>query len=111
MKYIVKFWMIILFLSIFGCGGGNIGRNFDDTFVSKIEKNVTTKSQIRQNIGDPSSITTTSMGEVWTYMFTDAYGQYYVQAYTSGLYKANPTNKNLTIFFTGDTVTEFSYTR
>lgn len=109
-RVIILFGMTFL-LTILGCHSMDIGNNFNDSYVSSIQKNVTTKAQIRQNIGEPHSVSTTTGMETWTYQFTDAYAKSYQQASTFGLIREKPTNKLLIIIFSGDKVADYNYTR
>ena|SRR3989304_2120611 len=52
-----------------GCAG-SIGRDFNTSYLSSIERGVTTKAQVRQNLGEPSSVMTSSLaGETWSYQY------------------------------------------
>ena len=75
-----KSWMPVLLaaaVALAGCASTAQGRKFDDGFVAQIKKNVTTKDQVRQALGDPVSVNTTSDLETWTYSYSDAYGRGY----------------------------------
>lgn len=108
----ITHWVLLFAIGLLaGCAAGDIGQDFDDTAVAKIQKNETSKAQIRQYFGEPFSVSTTSGMETWTYQYTNAYGVGYTQAATYGLVKEKPINKMLIIMFTGDRVTEYQYTR
>ena len=101
-----------LFLTLtIGCHRFDIGNDFNDSYISSIQKNITTKDQIRSNIGEPHSVTTSTGMETWTYQFTNAYATASTQAATFGLVREKPINKTLIIMFSGDKVVDFNYTR
>lgn len=76
------------------------GRDFDDSYVPQIQKNVTSKDDIRAHFGEPMSIATTQATELWTYR--------YETTSASGDAKKK---KNLTIEFTADKVQDVKYTK
>lgn len=94
-----------------GCAATAQGRKFDDSYVSQIKKNVTTKAQIRQAFGEPQTTSKASDTETWIYQYSDAYGRGYVQAATFGLVKEKSDDQTLMVIFKGDVVMEFTYTK
>jgi outer membrane protein assembly factor BamE (lipoprotein component of BamABCDE complex) len=109
-----KTWMPILLaaaVAVAGCASTAQGRKFDSSYVAQIKKNVTTKEQIRQALGEPVSMSTSSDLETWTYSYSDAYGRGYVQAATFGLVKEKSEDQTLIIVFKGGVVVEFTHTK
>lgn len=112
MKLIFSVFAICVGL-LFGCatGAGDIGKDFDDSYVPKIQKNVTTKAEIRQHFGEPASVSTSTAGEIWTYQYTNAYATSYMKMSTYGLVNEKTINKQLFVIFSGDRVLEYQYTK
>lgn len=97
--------------SLDGPAASDTGRPFDDTYVAQIKKGVTTKADVRKNIGEPWQTTTTAGNDSWTYHYSNAYGNAYTRAVSLGLYRKDPINKMLVISFSGDKVADYSYTK
>jgi outer membrane protein assembly factor BamE (lipoprotein component of BamABCDE complex) len=110
-----KSWMPLVLaaaaLAAAGCASTAQGRKFDEAYVAQIKKNVTTKEQVRQALGDPVSVSTTSDLETWTYSYSDAYGRGYVQAATFGLVKQKSDDQSLILVFKGGVVVDYTYTK
>ena len=109
-----KTWIaawLALAVAVGGCASHAQGRKFDDSYVAQIKKNVTTKDQIRQALGEPVSVSTTSDLETWTYSYSDAYGRGYVQAATFGLVKQKSDDQMLIVVFKANVVVEFTHTK
>lgn len=79
------------------------GRDFDDGYVARIQKSVTSKDEILRNLGEPVSRATSEGSEIWVY-------RYERQAGTGANAKA-VAKKNLTIIFTGDRVQDVTYAK
>jgi SmpA / OmlA family len=97
--------------SLDGPAASDTGKPFDDAYVAQIKKGVTTKADIRKNIGEPWQTTTTAGNDSWTYHYSNAYGNAYARAASFGLYRVDPINKMLVISFSGDKVADYSYTK
>lgn len=109
-----KSWMPVLLaaaVALAGCASTAQGRKFDDGFVAQIKKNVTTKDQVRQALGEPVSMSTTSDLETWTYSYSDAYGRGYVQAATFGLVKQKSDDQMLIVVFKAGVVVDYTHTK
>ena len=95
--------------SLAGCAGAvpadpaGPGRDFDDGYVASIRKDVTSKDDIRRNLGEPASRATTEGTEVWVYRYEKQAG--------AGADAKAVAKKNLTIVFTGDRVQDLTYSR
>jgi len=72
--------VIILLTAVFllgACGSVKVGRDFDvGVFAAKIEQGVTTQSQVRSWLGDPTSVgislaTDGERFDEWTYYFAE----------------------------------------
>jgi outer membrane protein assembly factor BamE (lipoprotein component of BamABCDE complex) len=111
MKTMLAVCALALAAGLAGCASNAQGRKFDDAYVSQIKKNVTTKAQIRENLGEPVSVSTTSDLETWTYSYSNAYGRAYIQAATFGLVKEKSDDQNLIVVFKGNVVVEFTHTK
>ena len=104
-------------LSAAGCGSldgpaaSDTGRPFDDAYVAQIKKGVTTKDEVRKNIGEPWQTTATSGNDTWTYHYSNAYANAYTRAISAGIYRKEPINKMLVITFSGNKVLDYSYTK
>ena len=87
-----------------------IGRDINKSSVSAIERGVTTKAQVRQNLGEPNSITTTSTGEIWSYRYMQ--GMNYAETWGAflGTRDYGGVHKMLIVTFDGDRVKDYSYT-
>lgn len=94
-----------------GPAASDTGRPFDDAYVSQIRKGVTTKAEIRKNIGEPYQTTVTGGHDSWTYHYSNAYSNGLKRSQSFGLYRVDPINKMLVITFAGDKVLDFSYTK
>ena len=67
---ITRNMLIIVLAVLVGAGcAPKMGRDINKSSVSAIERGVTTKAQVRQNLGEPNSVTTTSTGEIWSYRY------------------------------------------
>jgi hypothetical protein len=97
--------------SLEGPAASDTGRPFDDAYVAQIKKGVTTKADVRKNIGEPWQTTTTAGNDSWTYHYSNAYGNAYTRAISFGLYRKDPINRMLVISFSGDKVADYSYTK
>lgn len=104
-------WMVLFTCLIAGCAAASYGRKFDDTSVSQIRKNVTTKAQIRANFGEPLSVTTSTELETWTYQYSNAYGRVYIQMATYGLVREQSDDQMLVVIFKDGKVVDFNYTK
>lgn len=97
--------------SLDGPAASDSGRPFDDAYVAQIKKGVTTKADIRKNIGEPWQTTTTAGNDSWTYHYSDAYANAYKRSASFGIYRKDPIYKMLVISFSGDKVADYSYTK
>ena len=79
------------------------GRDFDDAYVARIQKNVTSKDEILRNLGEPVSRATSEGTEIWVYRHEKQAG--------SGADAKAVAKKNLTIVFTGDRVQDVTYAK
>lgn len=93
-----------------GCSTYSQGRKFDDAYVARIQRGTTTKADVRAHIGDPSSVTATSEGDVWTYQYTDGGSYWNMVASTYGMASQQINLQMLTITFAGDRVKDFTHT-
>lgn len=85
------------------------GREFDTGYVAQIQRGVTTKTDVRQHLGEPVSVTTAGNGEdVWSYAHQKGPNQMQavLGAYTG---KVPMSMQSLTIIFTGDTVKDYTF--
>jgi outer membrane protein assembly factor BamE (lipoprotein component of BamABCDE complex) len=107
----IKRIALILVLVVLVCPGCSpIGRDIKKSSVSGIERGVTTKAQVRQNLGEPQSVRTTSTGEVWSYRYMQGmnYGESWAALF--GAREYGGTSKMLIVIFDGDRVKDYSYT-
>jgi len=97
--------MVAVFLS--SCAMSR-GKNFDSLYVDKIERGVTTKADIRKNIGEPHSVTVSSFGDSWSYQYLR--GPNLIQIYGNmlGADNSGGENKSLTIIFSGNVVKDYT---
>lgn len=79
------------------------GRDFDDSYVARIQKGVTSKEDILRSLGEPVSRATSQGTEIWVYRHERRAG--------SGADAKALEKKNLTIVFTGDRVQDVTYAR
>ena len=93
-----------------GCSTGSAGRDFNGSYVSSIERNVTTKAEVRKNFGEPLSVTTTSEGEVWAYQYADRGSFTKALGAEFGLNARQINSKTLMITFKGERVKDFTHT-
>ena len=77
------------------------GRDFDASYVERIQKKVTSKEDILRHLGEPVSRATTEGTEVWVYR--------HERQVDAGLETKAVRKKNLTIVFTGDRVQDLTY--
>jgi outer membrane protein assembly factor BamE (lipoprotein component of BamABCDE complex) len=91
-----------------GCAP-KIGRDFNKSSISNIEPGVTTKAEVRENLGQPQTITTKSTEEVWSYQYME--GANYPEAWAAffGARERGGIGKMLVVTFDGDRVRDFSY--
>lgn len=103
---------IVMITIMIGCASVryNTGKEFDETKMALIKKNVTTKNDILELFGEPISKTITNDGlETWTYqhvLTTSNATVIIIYVQTSG----SSQLKNLTIKFTNNIVTDYQYT-
>lgn len=82
---------------------------FNENYVSQIKKGVTTKADIRTNLGDPHAVTTTSSGETWTYTYAN-FGSY-LGAVRSTFTGGSDVHeeKELVVSFRGNVVRDYKF--
>jgi outer membrane protein assembly factor BamE (lipoprotein component of BamABCDE complex) len=103
--------LVVVLTALVGPGcAPKIGRDFNTSYVSGIERGITTKAEVRQNLGEPHSVTTTSGGEIWSYRYMQGsnYAQDVGALFGTREYKGM-SQKMLTITFAGDRVKDFMY--
>ena len=107
---IITGFLIALLLT--GCASGRYGRELDPSFVQQIERGKTTKAEIRRQLGEPLTVTTSPQGEMWRYSYSGglAYWDMMAAGLTGSLDPASVKVQNLTIIFEGDLVKDFSFT-
>jgi outer membrane protein assembly factor BamE (lipoprotein component of BamABCDE complex) len=109
---VTRIALIVVLALLVGAGcAPKIGRDFNASYLSSIERGVTTKSQVRQNLGEPSSVTTSSLaGETWSYQYMEGaglaqtYGNFFRNEYTN-----MGSHKMLVVTFDGDRVKDYTY--
>jgi outer membrane protein assembly factor BamE (lipoprotein component of BamABCDE complex) len=101
---------ILVFLALPACSTYSSGTKFDDSYVTSIKRGVTTKKEIRNNIGEPASVTSTSEGDVWTYQYTDGGSYKNMVGSAFGLTSQQINMQLLTIHFSGEKVKDFTHT-
>lgn len=101
---------ILLAVTLAACAT-KLGRDFDDAYARQIKPGETTKSQIREKLGQPAGLLRTSGDEeVWTYAYYQGRG-----ALGSLFGTVDPefgeqgSQKRLTVSFKGDSVTESKF--
>jgi len=95
---------------VIGCAT-KIGRDFNTSYISQIVRGKTTKAQVRENIGIPKSVTTTSAGEMWLYQQFEGGNYFENMGAALGMSELKSKHKSLTITFDGNLVKDFSYTK
>lgn len=88
-----------------------VGKEFDPSYVNKIVAGKTTKEDIRQNIGEPHSVTTTNQGETWSYQHVERGNMIdtYKWMIVGGDSKINM--QSLSITFEGDKVKTYALSK
>lgn len=85
------------------------GQDFNESYTSQIKRGKTTKDDIRANIGEPTSVTTTSEGETWIYSYTQG-GNYFQNVGAAfGASSFKNQGKELTVIFRGNVVKDFKF--
>ena len=110
MKLTVFVLSAIIALTSAGCSTPSSGAKFNDSYVTNIKRGSTTKAEIRKNIGEPASITSTAEGEVWTYQYTDGGSYMNMVGAAYGLNSQKINMQMLTVVFTGEKVKDFTHT-
>jgi len=88
-----------------------VGRDFDSSYAQKIKAGVTTKAEVRQNVGPPDSVNISSRGETWQYMYMKSGNYAQNMGAVFGVTPAKLEMRSLVITFEGDVVKNFSATR
>jgi outer membrane protein assembly factor BamE (lipoprotein component of BamABCDE complex) len=106
---ITRIVLIVVLAITAGPGCWAFGRDIKKSSVSGIERGVTTKAQVRENLGEPQSVRTTSTGEVWSYRYMR--GMSYGESWAAllGAREYGGVNKMLVVTFDGDRVKDYSY--
>lgn len=111
-KLALNLSFLILVALLGGCAP-SIGHEFDATYIDKIVRGKTTKAEIRQNMGEPMSITITDAGsergESWMYQHVQGkglIGQYV--SYFKGENVFSGDSISCMISFKGDKVENYS---
>ena len=107
---ITRIALIVVLAVLVGPGcTPKIGRDINKSSVSAIERGVTTKAQVRANLGEPKSVTTTSTGETWSYQYMQGmnYGETWAALFGARDYGG--IHKMLIVTFDGDRVKDYSY--
>jgi outer membrane protein assembly factor BamE (lipoprotein component of BamABCDE complex) len=100
--------VVLALLIVPGCVP-KIGRDFNKSSISNIEPGVTTKAEVRENLGQPQTITAKSTEEVWSYQYME--GANYPEAWAAffGAREHRGIGKMLVVTFEGDRVSDFLY--
>jgi outer membrane protein assembly factor BamE (lipoprotein component of BamABCDE complex) len=100
--------VVVALLIVLGCAP-KIGRDFNKSSISNIEPGVTTKAEVRENLGQPQTITAKSTEEVWSYQYME--GANYPEAWAAffGAREHRGIGKMLVVTFEGDRVSDFLY--
>jgi outer membrane protein assembly factor BamE (lipoprotein component of BamABCDE complex) len=100
--------VVLALLIVPGCAP-KIGRDFNKSSISNIEPGVTTKAEVRENLGQPQTITAKSTEEVWSYQYME--GANYPEAWAAffGAREHRGIGKMLVVTFEGDRVSDFLY--
>ena len=101
--------MFLSALLIAGCS--SVGQKVDQSAVSKIQKGVSTKEDVRHLIGNPNNVTTTSDGsEVWSYTFmhTQVKGTTFIPIVGAFAGGADTQHQDTTVTFRDGVVTQYS---
>nr|VFJ99055.1 MAG: SmpA / OmlA family protein [Candidatus Kentron sp. LFY]VFK21689.1 MAG: SmpA / OmlA family protein [Candidatus Kentron sp. LFY] len=109
-RQIRHFVVLAMITLLAGCAVSK-GQAFDVSYVNKIEPGMTTKADIRKNLGEPHSTTLSSKTEVWTYQHFRG-GSFFENV--KGVYGAAPIKAEidtLEIFFKDDIVKDYSFKR
>jgi outer membrane protein assembly factor BamE (lipoprotein component of BamABCDE complex) len=105
-----KIGLLVFLAFLIGPGcAPKIGRDFNKSSISNIEPGITTKAEVRENLGQPQTITTKSTEEVWSYQYME--GVNYPEAWAAffGAREHGGIGKMLVVTFDGDRVKDFSY--
>ena len=92
MKYLIMSILLGSLLALGGCG--TVGKDFNESKVSKIANGTTTRAEIRKIFGEPFKTGTQNGLPVWVYEYN--------------LYQAieNDKSKNLVVVFSSDGVVQ-----
>jgi hypothetical protein len=87
------------------------GTRFETGNISRIEKGKTSKKDILQYFGEPPTMESAPLGEVWTYTYVakDTTAAGVLGHVTIGVDQAETTVEKLTIIFDGDLVKDYDY--
>lgn len=99
---------IVAAMAVTGCAV-DVGREFNADQVSRIQKGVTTKEDVRRMLGEPQSITLGSEGDNWTYQHLK--GKNMIQLYGE-LFRGSLSNESsvLIVNFNGNVVKDYAFT-
>lgn len=101
---------LALLVAVAGCNTLSTGTKFDNQYAGSIKRGVTTKAEVRKNLGEPASISNTSEGEVWTYQYTDGGSYWNMVGAAYGVTSQQINLQMLTVQFAGDRVKDFTHT-
>ncbi len=112
MKKSFKKCFFVVFIAVFlaSCAT-SMGRKFDTSYVNKIERGVTTKADVRKNIGEPGSVTFTSHGENWSYHYSPGINVIDIYAAQLGGDGLSASTSTLAVTFKGDVVSDYTFSK
>lgn len=79
------------------------GRPINTQYVKTIEKGTTTMSEVRANLGEPASVTTSPDSELWAYSHWEGKPAMFGQVYSSS------STQTLTIQFKNGKVVDYNF--
>lgn len=110
-KFVIASVVAVLLVGCSTSGNRSLESESQISLESKIQKGVTTKSQVRQSFGDPTGVSFTDGGnEVWTYSLAKVRidGKTFIPFYGLFAGGANTNMKQLVILFKGDVVEKYT---
>lgn len=93
------------------------GKPFDASRVQAIKKGKTTKAWVRENIGEPSTVSISGQREMWMYMYSEQRAPWEAMIPVAGpiIYATQThelaTGDTLSITFEGDVVQSYNLTK